>query len=236
MTILSIVQNIGPELGVGKPSSVISSNDTTVAQMLALANRSGKNHAKNAVFEALTKEGHFATVAVEDQGAVLTIAPDFDRMLPETMFDRTQHWRVNGPLTPSQWQQRLSVPIVSAILRAFCIRGGHILFNPVPVAGSLIYFSYMSKFWAAKADGTPQTSFLNDADTAVIDENLIELDVKWRFLKAKGMDYSEEFRDYQVYLVQTLGSDGANKVLHADDEGPGLPLTANVSDGSWPLS
>ena len=43
MTLLSICQDAAKEIGVPSPSTVIGSTDTTNIQLLAAANREGKN-------------------------------------------------------------------------------------------------------------------------------------------------------------------------------------------------
>ena len=51
------------------------------------------------------------------------------------------------------------------------------------------------------------------ATTALIDEDIIELGVMWRWLKAQGLDYSEEKRDYEIALSSYALNNKSRSVL-----------------------
>ena len=232
MTLLTIVQDVADEIGLPRPSAVLSSTDQTTRQLLALANREGRQLAQRYKWQALTKEGSFTTVATESQGALTTIAADFSRFLNDTMYDRTRTWRIVGPLSAQQWQRQKGTA-AGTFLDTFRIRGGEILFWPVPAAGRNVFFEYVSKNWCQSSAAAPQDEWAADDDTGILDEDLVALGVKWRFLKAKGLDYGEEFRDYETRLYDARARDGAKPVLDISGsalaERPGVGL----ADGSW---
>lgn len=229
MTLLSVVQDASAELNLNVPTSVIGSTDTLVVQMLALVKRDVTDLLYRFDWQALTIETSFSTAATQVQ---TTLPTDFLRMVNETMNNRTQHWRVLGPLTPQEWQRRLSLGAQVGVVNSFRIYGNTIYFYPVPPAGNDVYYEYITNKAIAANDGSFKATLTADTDTFRIDENIVTLGTKWRFLKAKGLDYSEEFRSYEAALESVFGADGARGPV--DMTGTVIDWTIPaLPDGSW---
>jgi len=235
MSLLTIIDGACGELNIAQPSTVIASTDLATRQLLALARKEGKELARRFDWQVLLKEATFTTAAAETQIASLSATfSDFARIVNDTMWNRTQAWKVSGPLTPQQWQQRLASAAQAGIRNFSRIRGDALIFNPVPTAGDYVYFEYISNKWCQSSLAAPQSDWLADSDTALIDEEVIRLGVVWRFLKAKGLDYAEEFRTYEMALGDIFGSDGGSSVLNLSDE-PEPMLSANIPESNWSL-
>lgn len=235
MSLLTIVQAAAIDLNLQSPSAVATSTDTQVLQLMNLANRDGKDLVRRFDWQALTRETSFTTVATAQQTTLEIVASDFSRMIDESMNNRTQHWRVIGPVSAVEWQRRLSLGAQVGVQNMFRIRGDAILFHPTPSAGDSVYFEYISKNWVEASNGDAKEAFTSDTDTALIDEDILILGVKWRFLKAKGLDYGEEFRSYEAALEAIFGSDGARGAV--DMTGDSLDMTVPaVPDGSWNIT
>ena len=184
MTLLTICQDAANEIGVPSPSTVVGSTDTTNIQLLAAANREGKNLVAGYDWQTLIKEEAHTTLAAESQGTMTAIASDFLRFSNDTMWNRTTDRKYYGPLNNSQWQ-RLKASVNSGITNYFRIRGNSLLFHPTPPAGQSVYFEYIIKNWVdTNGDGSANaTSYAADSNTTVLDEDIITLGVIWRFLK-----------------------------------------------------
>ena len=74
--------------------------------------------------------------------------------------------------------------------------------------------------------------FLADDDTSVIDEELIKLGVRWRFLKSKGLEYAEDFRQYEARVETAIVRDGAPARVNMG----GTRRGSNIPEGSWNVS
>jgi hypothetical protein len=232
MSLLSIIQDAMTDINLNRPTSVVGSTDTQVIQFLSLVKRDGLDLLRRFDWQSLTKEVNFTTVATEQQTTLATVASDFFRLVDESMNNRTQHWRVRGPLSPQEWQRRRALGAQVGVDNSFRIRGDAILFFPVPVAGDSIYFEYISNKWVLSNASVAKIAFTADTDTSLINEDILTLGAKWRFLKAKGLDYSEEFRSYESALESIFGSDGARGPV--DMTGDFMDWTVPVvPDGSW---
>jgi hypothetical protein len=232
LSLLTIIQDAAVDLNLSSPSAVAASTDTQVQQLFSLLKRDGLDLVRRFDWQSLIVETSFSTVATQQQTTLATVAPDFFRMVDETMNNRTQHWRVLGPLSPQEWQRRLSLGAQVGVVNSFRIYGDAIYFYPVPPADNSVYFEYITNKWVQDSGGTPKVAFTADTDTARINEDVLTLGVKWRFLKAKGLDYSEEFRSYESALESIFGSDGARGPV--DMTGSTIDWTIPaLPDGSW---
>lgn len=82
--------------------------------------------------------------------------------------------------------------------------------------------------------GQTQSDWVADADTGIIDEDLIELGVIWRILRRVGMAYDEEKDEYQRRLDMAIARDGGTATL---DLAPSMFMLGgydNIPDGNWP--
>lgn len=216
MSLLTIIQNVSDELNLPQPSSIINNPNKTVRQMLSMANASGKRMFKRYAFTRLIKEFTYTTLAAEDQGAIqgtIITDSDWERFLPITLFNRSQTRRLKGPYTPQEWQRDKGT-VSSTIQEYYRIRGGNLLIIPAPAAGETIAGEYLSKNWILDNDGTTtKAAFSEDADTSLIDEDLIELDVKWRWLSAHKFDYGEEKLEFEQEFANRTGQDRGGRII-----------------------
>ena len=232
MSLLTIVQGACGQLNLVQPPAVVSASDQQTAQLLALARQGGKELARRFDWQTLIREATFLTAAAEQQTTLASIT-GFARIIDGTMWNRTQSRPVHGPLTPEEWQHRKAATAQAGIDHCFRIRGDAILFSPEPPAGDTVAFEYVSSQWCRSAGGAGQSDWLADSDSALIDEEILRLDLVWRFLKAKGLDYTEEFRTCEQALADLFGADAGKPVINFSGTQTGVGL--NVPDGNWDL-
>jgi hypothetical protein len=235
MTLLTICQDAANEIGVPSPNAVIGSTDTTAIQLLAAANREGKNLVTGYDWEVLVKEENHTAIANESQGRLTAIATDFERFSNNTMWNRTSDRKFYGPLNNTEWQT-LKGSVQSGITNYFRIRGGYLLMNPVPTVGDAIYFEYISEWWVdTTGNGDANaTRYAADANTTILDENLITLGVIWRFLKQKGLPYDNQLQEYQIKLFEKQAKDGAKPIIRMSGSSR-LFLPVNEPEGNFTL-
>lgn len=234
MSLLTIVQNAAHRLGIPSPSAVIGTSDTQVKQLLGLAQQEGIELARMGPWQALVKEKTFTATATETQTSVLP--DDFGWIIEGSFWNRTASRKVMGPLDPQKWQA-LKTGLFVSIWDAYRIRGSSLMMNPTPSAGDSMAFEYVSSYWCTSADGlTERSAWAADDDVAKLREELITLGVIWRFLKAKGLDYSEAFRTYQMEITRDMGRDGGTRILDmAYDQGGSGAFDPYVPEGNWTL-
>lgn len=234
MSLLTITQDACDRIGIPRPSVVVGSSDTQVRQLFGLAQQEGKELSRRGPWQELTKEKTITATATETQtGAIPT---DFERMIEGTFWNRTQDRRVVGPLSPQKWQM-LQTGLYSLVWDAFRIRGTAILMSPVPQAGDTLAYEYVSTYWCTNAGGsTERAAWASDDDVALLDEELMTLGLVWRFKKSKGLDYSEEYRSYELLVERKLSNDGAMGILDLNGDrmdGGGGVYDPFIREGNW---
>jgi hypothetical protein len=231
-TLLAMVQQAVAEIGITQPAFLVSNTDNTAVQLLALANRSAEDIAGQAGswggWPQLRKEYVLTLNSGQDTYPFPT---DLQYLIPDTEWSRSYRWQLLGPLEAQEWQVLKSGISPTGPRTRYRIFGGNIVFDPVPSSSQTIAFEYYSNAFIQGASGT-QTQFLADTDTFLLPDNLMVLSIKWRFLRAKGLDYAQEFTDYKAALERALSRAGSARrlPLNAQSRGIGLLSSANVPD------
>lgn len=238
MSLLTICQNIANSIPVSKPTQIVGNNDQTAVLLLSAAQKAGKSISKkrnsNGGWLILQKEHTFSTVASQ---ADYTLPSDYERLIQDTLWDRTNFWEMRGPLTPSEWQMyKSSVLGQSVSLRQrFRIRNSTntkvFSIDPTPAAVYSMVFEYVSDQWCQSSGGTDQSAWAADTDTGILDEYLIELDALWRVLKRMGMSYAEEYNEAEREISKALAADGGSgRISLNSNTGTHLIDAGNVPD------
>ena len=161
----------------------------------------------------------------------------FDRMVPDTNWDRTDYWRNIGPKSSQEWQWLQGGVISTGPRERFRIYGDKLRFFPAPTAALNIAFEYVSNFTVIASGGTTATkaAFTVDTDTCIFRDELIVKALKYHWKQAKGLDYGAELAEYADALSRAK----------AQDEPVGIQSLAprfaqeligpwSVPDGNWP--
>jgi hypothetical protein len=232
MSFLTLIQDSAKRLGLSNPASAYNSSDNQVIQLVALAQEEGIELAKRHPWQVLTKEKTFTgTAAAAQTGA---IPDDFDRFVDESFFNRTQKHPVFGPISPQDWQFTQAV-VATTLVESFRRRGNSILITPTPNGTDTYAYEYISTQWCESSGGTDQSAWAADTDTGILPEELMTLGVIWRFLRAKGFDYGEAFRTYELQVAQAFSRDGGKRTLNMGRRNHSMSRAPYVSEGSWNL-
>lgn len=304
LTFLQLVAAAANELGIPEPSQVIGATDDQSKQLLALANREGKEFSqranKNGGWQKLHEEYVFNTVGysgftgvttlgsaiitgmssttgiiegmiavgngipvgssvlsidsstqvtidtvctVTSSSASMTfginnyaIADDLAYFLTQTFWDKSYRWQLLGPLEAQEKNVIKYGLSPVGPRRRFWIMNNRMYIDPVPTnTTDQIAYDYLSTTWCTSAVGTAQTKWGADTDTYYLDEDCFILGLKYRFLRAKGFDYTEEFDTYEKACNRAMGRDGAGRdlPLNAQSQGINLLSSANVPDTGY---
>jgi hypothetical protein len=300
-TLLQLVDQMSAELGLTQPAAVIGSSNNQTIQILALANRLGKDLVRDFEWQRLVQAYIWQTeVAVSTTGnitagskvitnipttaalsvgnvitgtgqtpyaEILTIdsntqvtlnAPvatstssvsmtfakqdydlpgGYDRMISDTNWDRTDHWRNLGTKSSQDWQ---------------FLQGGIISIGPreryriynnkfrIFQALTTVYnfsFEYVSNWWvcATGSDQGSKSAYTADTDTCVFPDDLMLAGLKFYFLKAKKLDYSVELGEFMRSLSYCKAQDVPVSAMSLAPVGMNqLVGPWSVQDGNWP--
>lgn len=221
MTLLTIVGGACDEIGIARPSAVISNTDDQIKQLLHFVDREGIQLAKDHDWVGLQKLHSFTTV---DGTAEYALPTDYSRLIRNTEWDRAENWPMFGPVTPQQWQTIKSGLIGrGVVLRRYRIAQTTgsgtdkvIIIDPTPgTTGDTLVFEYVSLHWVKDSgDTTTYAAFNADSDIALLDEGLISLGAAIRFMRAKGLDYASQGAEYNSLSGKLMGFDRPSPALN----------------------
>lgn len=228
MTLLTICQTALREIGeYTVPATIVSNTDPSAVQLLALANRTGRTLAQDYRWQVLLTSTTITTADGTDNYALPT---DFGRFANITFWDETDDTIVRGPMSPSEWQYLQSSGLGGAAQfdKAFRIAGNRFYIYPTPDAIETIAYQYWSTYFISG-----KAAFSLDADTALIEEDLIILGLKWRWLQAKGDAFEAEYREYMYRLDSLQSADGARDIIRFGGRLVDVGQPGNLPDVSF---
>lgn len=233
MTCLTIIQDVAQRVNLPSPTSAAQSADPQVIQLVALANKEGE-WLSNKDWQVLTKETSFVTTAVQLQTTLSVTAPGLKNIINDTIWNRDLRRPVYGPMTAQRYQQ-VQAAVFAGPWNQFIIQGDQILFFPVPAAGQTCWFQYTTQNWCESSGGTGQARFVMDSDVLLLREDLFKLGVEWRWKKAKGLEYAQEFADYEDFMANALARDGSKDIINMGSARYDIFPGILVPSGSWPI-
>lgn len=169
---------------------------------------------------------------------------DFERLVDNTVWDRSRFWAMRGPLSPQQWQLYKSSVIGRASIQrryrlrsvyssgAMNIGGGGIgtggvgalseyrtffSIDPTPFdPNAQFVLEYVSNGWCQSAAGIPQNSWRADTDVAISSDidYLLRLSLKYRILRRLGLSYNEELNEFEYQMDKAIAHDGGGVILN----------------------
>ena len=300
-TLLQLVDQVSGELGLSQPAAVIGSTNNQTVQLLALAQRLGKDLVREFEWQRLVKAyvlqttagisttgtitagskvitsmgtttglevGNVVTgtgqapyaeiltidsptqvtlntpVATSTAAVSMTFAKqdyamptDFDRMISDTNWDRTNHWRNLGTKTSQEWQWLQGGIISVGPRERYRIYNNRLRIFQALTSIYTFAFEYVSNYWVMSSGATQgdKGAYTVDTDTAVFPDDLMLAGLKFYFLKAKKLDYAIELGEFTRALSYTKAQDVPVPAQSLAPIGMN-PLVGpwSVQDGNWP--
>jgi hypothetical protein len=120
-TLLSLCQDVADDVTLARPSSIALNTDDTARKLFISAKIAGQALARAHSWDTLVKEHAFATVANQTD---YPLPSDYDHMVDNTVWDRSNYEQARGALSPSQWQLYKSSTLATSatIWKQFRIR------------------------------------------------------------------------------------------------------------------
>lgn len=237
MSLLSVAQDVTDVIGLTRPTAIVSSTDQLSRQILGLAKET-LDELGLMDWPVLEIPYTFNTVVNQSQYA---LPDDFGREIGDTMYVTDQYMSLRGSLTPADWQRQKSGLQVNMGRYRFRIFGLPTMLNmqPTPTMVQTLTMEYQTTSLVQQTDNTYKNTFFADTDVTLMPEELLKKGLKWRLRRAKGLDYSEEFNDYEMSRADRLAkalSMGSMAVAYRsgieDCAGIGVPYIPEVGYGS----
>lgn len=213
-SILAICQEAADLAAVKRPEDLFNTSSQQDCIFLSVAKSALDSLLRYGDWQELTKEGVLRTSGHRTQYLLAEVAPDFYSLLNNTIYVKDGAEKVIGAITPEDWAKEKFFHETSSGIK-FKIQNGMIKFLAPPPDGIKIIFQYRSDTICYDAKSLNEKSKItkND-DIPVFDKYLVKLGILWRWLKRNGMDYTEEYAEYERELKKRFASSLAVKDIN----------------------
>ncbi len=183
-----------------------------------------------------------ATVTLATASSSYSLPSDFERLVEDTGWDRTNQFPMVGniPIQKHQfWLSSLVVaPLTRKEYRLFLGNNASTLYiHPAPTAVEELSFIYIKKHWVTDTNGlNPADTIAADTDLTLYKPELMVKELKWRFRAAKGLDATTFKLECDNFKDTLLARDVSTGTLDMGGPAPLSPMDfVNIPDGSWNL-
>jgi hypothetical protein len=230
MTLLSICQAVTEEIGEMDPITYVAGNtgDDAARQLLAFANKVGRELARQFAWQELLAEHTFTTTAT----ASYDMPADFDRMADDSAWNTSVPRKMIGNMNRLRWRAINAQTARTSLDYYYRFRAGKLTIFPTPVAGIGMALDYQSKNWCTSSAGVGQTAFAADTDIPLLPEDLIVLGVKFYYKADNGMDATTAMEEYQRAFTLYKGANTPGGIIDmaATVYQPFAPYQGNIPD------
>lgn len=236
MTLLSICQDAAGRIGLGTIDSIVANTNPLAVRLRGLATASGRAMMRRHAWQFLRDEVTFTTTATEEQ-TNSPIPTDFHRFVNETLWNRSLRRPLMGPMTPQEYQE-YKASATSVLSDAFVLRQNKFYMLAAPGAGQTVAYEYVSKYWCKVDDASARskTSFTADTDVPAFDEELMTLDLVWRYKSSVGLPYAEAMNDFEIAVNSDIANDGGKRTLNFTQSSLRNPRRGPlIQEGDWTL-
>lgn len=168
-----------------------------------------------------------------------SLPSDYDRLIGDANWDRTNHWPNLGPKSSQEWQW-LQGGLISTVPRErYRIYGNRMRFFPAPTSPLNVAFEYVSNQCViATGDTNPSKSSATvDTDTFVFKDDVLVKGLLFYWKRAKGLDYAVEAMQFADAVSKAQAQDEPSPRLSLSPIQPDIYiLPQSVPEGSWNLN
>lgn len=242
-TLLQIGQALAIKANLDVPTTLTGNTERT-AQLIYQCIKDGasKDAWHDVDWAVLRLEHTFDTDGSGEGGAYTTggyvLPKNFGRFINNTIWDRTNSIRIEGPVTPEKWQAYKSGLGGLTGMTRICRIGPHtqsiigvnvdysrrLLIYPDDIDTTTnaaadpitVAFEYISKnFIVSRYMHTDElgSTWTTDNDYPIIDDDVIEAASLWRLLRTLGMSYADEKEEYDALISDKMSNDAGAETL-----------------------
>lgn len=208
-TLQQVLDTVLLESGMPTESAYADSDDDAVKRLVNLANRSVRQLAKHP-WQAIRATYTF-TLSSDTQ---YPLPADYRAFVPDTMYEANRVSPVDFPAGEGEWAYLKSSNSGSGPRTRVRLLGNVIEVHE-PVSGETVRVEYLTDCPVLDTDGTTKKArFDADTDTCLLDDDLLEMDIIWRYKKLMGLqDWQVDLAAFRAYESHLRGTESGAKTI-----------------------
>lgn len=208
--ILDICRSAADITATERPDDLFNTDTQHNAIFLSVAENELESLLRYGDWPELIKEGRFKTCRNKTYYSFDQILPDFYALTHNTIFIKDRNEQILGSMTYEEGMRKKYLKTSAGHLE-FRIENNGLRFLEAPEPNLNVVFLYRSNAVCYdNVTGEEKNTLEKNSDVPVFDSYLVKLGIIWRWLKRNGMDYTEEYNEYQKELKRkyalTLGT------------------------------
>jgi hypothetical protein len=222
-------------VGLPRQTTFVGNSNQNAIKILRAVKDAGRDASRSIDWVVLRREHTFTT----DASSSYALPAYYDRLINNTIWDRTNYRRLIGPVEPSVWQLyksgSLTIPSLNKVFRFAADSSGNkvIEIYPDTDTGSSLAFEYLDSRSIKSSVGDLQEDIVADTDYFIIDDEVVEAATVWRLLKMLGLSYQTEFMEYQALIEERRANESGGQVLSMSLNSVYLGVDPNVPDTGY---
>lgn len=176
------------------------------------------------------------SIALSFQTQDYAMPADYDRMVAQTQWDRTNFWPNSGSKSAQQWQNMKSGVLATGPRLRYRVYQNKLRFTPPPTEVWTEVFEYISNYWVLATGGTAPTKskFSADTDTCIFPDDVMTNGIKFQWKKTKGLDFSAELAEFGRSVSYAKAQDVPPQYTSLSPQPtPALITTQNIPDSNF---
>lgn len=227
---LQLAQQALGEMGMPRPTTLVSGADETAQQVLMLFNGLGEKLCRLPLWTETRREWSLTTTTADSYD----LPADWLVPLVGTAWDRSNRWPLLGPKVPSEWQYLKSGFGVAAPQYRYRFINGQFTLFPAPAANTVIAQEYLSAAWVYGVNPAIPTQadvdkyrITADTDYPLLDDQLLITGLKLMFRESKGLDSSKVQEEFEDMLEAAWANSTSAPTLSL------APIPTNIFISEW---
>lgn len=214
VSVLTIAQEAMQQMGLTPPTSLTNSTDALGSQLKSMLHTLGEDVLRRTRWQKLKRTGMILTAAAESQGDLLTLYPDFRGIVNDTMYNQTLDRKIWGPKSSQEWTAAKGMAWVVAPQQWWRIVDDVLYLYDQSTANETVTFEYFSDAWIKSNSADDRYSRIeNDSHLCLLPTEMMKAGLVWRWKQQKGLEYSEEFRDFESFVKAWMAEDGGKEIV-----------------------
>lgn len=211
MTVLLACRKASQLMGLTAPLQVYGSTSRYEVELQAIANEAARAIAEEHDWRKLTM---LQTMTGDGSDTAFDLPDDYDRMpVKSEVFASNTNAPISRAPSLDEWL-RINMQGFSAPNGWWIILGGQMQIYPALGTGILAKFYYQSNEIVLAEDGTTtKTAFTTDTDSFRLNEDMLALEIIWRWRAMKGLEYAEDMQNAGIAKAQQISREKGSRIL-----------------------
>lgn len=215
LTANAIINRVAIEVGLNADQDPVSSNGETYVQLKGLLDSCGQELVNLHDWQELRNVLSFTTSSADS--GTYELPDDFDHMINQTGWDRSNNFPVGGPLSAQTWTYLEGRDLVSqTIYASFRLVDNKLdLFPQPPPDGLEVSFEYISRNWVQENTTEDRRDIVEQGSDYVLYDPLLMIRfLKLKYLWAKGLPSQGAAIEFDTMLEARKAKSTGAQVLN----------------------